>query len=307
MDRRRKAVFLGAAMGIALVALAGTAIAGHIGEDVKSYTGCLTTSGGTLSLVKEGNAPQRACPSGSVLAHLSGGDITEVEAGTGLTGGGDNGSVTLSLDAGHSLPQGCDSFQFPMSNSTGWVCADHEIGTGLGLSKTLAPSGNSVEYEIASNYRVKNSPDCDSGKFATGFEDDGDIVCATPSAALQAFSSPQADYDTGLGIPDDGAFHVMASISLAAGNYFVTGKGLIQSEGNVDQFRATECRIQSGSVVYDSLRFGSNQIDENFQTTVALAGLGHHDGGTIDLACAADDGADGLELENGRLVVIKVG
>jgi hypothetical protein len=194
-----------------------------------------------------------------------------------------------------------------MKNSTGWVCADHDIGTGLALTQTLGSSG-SVQYRVDPNYRVKNTPDCDSGKFATGFEDDGDIVCAAPAGAtLPAFSGPQADYQSGVGIPDDGAFHVMASVDVPAGNYFVTGKGQITSAGNVDDFSATECQIQSGAIVYDNMRWGSVTIDDNVLTTLALAGLGHSDGGTIDLACAADTGADGVGLRHGRLVVIKVG
>ncbi len=155
---------------------------------------------------------------------------------------------------------------------------------------------------------MKNTPDCSSGQFATGFEPSGEISCAAPpAAALTAFSGPQASFNTGLGIPDDGAFHVFASVSVPAGNYFVTAKGQIRSEGNVDSFSATECQIQSGSVVYDSMRWGSVTIDDNPETAFALAGLGYHAGGSIGLACAADSGADGVGLRYGRLVVIKVG
>jgi len=299
-----------ASAATALMVVAGTAIAGHIGSDVKSYTGCLSVSGGTLTQIKEGNAPLFACGKNMVEAHFSGGDITAVRtpAGSGLTGGGENGALSLSLDAGHSLPQGCDSFEFPMKNSAGWVCADHENGTGLALTRSLLSTGNSVEYAIASAYRVKNTPDCSSGQFATGFDSDGDIQCtAPPAATLQAFSAPQANFDSGQGIPDDGAFHVMASVTVPAGNYVITAKGRITSAGNVDDFSSTECQIQSGATIYDSMRWGSVTIDDNPSTTLALAGLGQSAGGTIALACAADSGADDVGLEEGRLVVMKVG
>ena len=57
---RTRVAVLGVA-AIAIVALAGTALAGHMTSGVKSYTGCLA-SGGTLTLIKEGNAPQAGLP-----------------------------------------------------------------------------------------------------------------------------------------------------------------------------------------------------------------------------------------------------
>jgi hypothetical protein len=99
----------------------------------------------------------------------------------------------------------------------------------------------------------------------------------------------------------------MASVTVPAGNYFVTAKGQITSSGNVDDFSATECQIQSGAIIYDSMRWGSVTIDDNPATTLALAGLGATGGATVDLACAADDGADDVGLRYGRLVVLKVG
>ena len=71
----RRLVLIGAAAALGVVAIGGTALAGHLTSGVKSYTGCLT-SGGTLSLIKEGDAPQKTCTTGSTAAHVSGGDIT---------------------------------------------------------------------------------------------------------------------------------------------------------------------------------------------------------------------------------------
>jgi hypothetical protein len=55
----------------------------------------------------------------------SGGDVTGVTAGTGLTGGGSTGTVTLGLGSGYQLPQGCSAGQVAKKNSfsDGWVCA----------------------------------------------------------------------------------------------------------------------------------------------------------------------------------------
>jgi hypothetical protein len=88
------------AMGALLVVLtATTALAGHVTSGVESYTGCLVPGDGVIIKVKEGNAPKSACTGGQTQVHLSGGDITSVgvQAGGGLTGGGQNGSASVSL------------------------------------------------------------------------------------------------------------------------------------------------------------------------------------------------------------------
>ena len=306
-NRLTRVVVLSTAL-LTVVALGGTALAGHLAGDVDSYTGCLTTKGGTLTLIAEGNAPQKPCPAGSIVAHVSGGDITKISVTGALTGGGDNGEVTIGLKPEFTLPTGCGDGNVAKWNTSleQWECkldTDTQYFASTGLDVTT-----SGIFSIEPAYRVKNTPDCGSGQFATGFDSSGEIQCAAPAAAtLQAFSGPQSSFDTGVGIPDDGEFHVIASVNVPAGNYFVTAKGLITSAGNVDDFSSTECQVQSGAIVYDSMRWGSVTIDDNSRTTLALAGLGHSDGGTIDLACAADSGADDVGIVQGRLVVVKVG
>ena len=94
ITRREGAI--GAAVFTAVVALAlgGTALAGHLVGDVASYTGCVS-SRGDLSKLQEGNTPLKPCSSGQVEVHLSGGDLTSVVAGTGLTGGAESGAATF--------------------------------------------------------------------------------------------------------------------------------------------------------------------------------------------------------------------
>ena len=57
----------------------------------------------------------------------AGGTITGVSAGTGLTGGGTSGNVSLALGSGYQLPQNCGSGQVPKSNGAGgWSCQSDE-------------------------------------------------------------------------------------------------------------------------------------------------------------------------------------
>ena len=74
------------------------ALAGHEPTSVASYTGCLSTAKGTLSRFAAGNSPQSPCPLGNVPIHVSGGDITGVNAGTGLTGTAAQGTANLSVN-----------------------------------------------------------------------------------------------------------------------------------------------------------------------------------------------------------------
>jgi hypothetical protein len=86
--------------GASLAALAAAvfAFAGHETGSVVSYSGCLNPNGGTLHNLAEGATPLKPCNPGQPEIHLSGGDITGVGAGAGLTGGGANGAVQLAVD-----------------------------------------------------------------------------------------------------------------------------------------------------------------------------------------------------------------
>ena len=172
MSKRSKPLaFVVCALVVAITAT--TALAGHQTSGVKSYTGCLVSGDGVMIKIKEGNSPRSACAGGQVEAHFSGGDITKISVGSGLSlpNGGDNGEVRIVLDATHSLPQNCTAGRVAEWNCSAWVCGidndtTYTAGTGLDLS-----AGDAFSIEPA--YRVKNTPDCSSGQFATGFDGEG--------------------------------------------------------------------------------------------------------------------------------------
>jgi hypothetical protein len=156
MARKKIGLRPALAVGAAIVILAVLATTAFAVDSVITYTGCLNTSGsgaGNVSKVKAGDNPLSQCSSGQTQIRLSSGDITSVTAGSGLTGGGTNGAVTLGLSGGYTLPQDCSSGQVAKSDgSNAWACGNdndttYSAGTGLSLS------GN--EFSLAPAYRTE--------------------------------------------------------------------------------------------------------------------------------------------------------
>jgi hypothetical protein len=295
----RRLVAVSAVLAVA-VAIGGTALAGHLGE-VKSYTGCLVPKDGVIIKVKEGTAPASPCTAGMMQVHLSGGDITKISVTGALTGGGDNGEVTLGLKPEFTLPQNCTApNNLAKWNGSAWACAadndtTYTAGTALDLS-----AGN--EFSIEPAYRVRNTPDCSSGRFATGFDSNGEIQCAAPQPA----ALPWLQASGGGAVLDDGDFHAFASVSPAAGTYLVIAKGTISSEQNVDQFKNVQCRIENGGVEFDRVFLDDNHLNNSYKTPFSLTAIRAVISGTLDLACRAGDGADGIALADGRITAVRL-
>src|SRR5918995_2285936 len=247
--RRRGLVLAVAAIGV--IAIAGTALAGHQTSGVKSYTGCLVSGDGVMIKIKEGNAPRSACTGGQIEAHFSGGDITKISVGNGLSlpNGGDNGGVRIELAAGQALPQGCADGRVAEwdSDTSRWVCGidndtTYSAGTGLNLS-----AGNA--FSIEPDYRVKNTPDCPTGQFAKGFTDAGVIDCTTPasSSGVEVWQK-KAGIGDSIDLPD-GEGVDLVTVPLSAGTFLITAVATARDEigGDGDDQVSVGCGLRDGA------------------------------------------------------------
>ena len=217
------------AMGIAVAIVAllsGTVAAGHLSVGVKSYTGCLVSKDGVIIKINEGETSTSPCTRGQVQVHFSGGDITRISVTGALTGGGDSGEVSIGLKPEFTLPTGCDVGEIAEWDGSAWTCGlDNDTtyfaGTGLDLGGT-----NGRTFSIEPDYRVKNTPECTSGQFATGFASDGTIQCATPAGVANTYASGSLDQT---GIPDDGDNHIIVGLNPGSGTYFLVAKGTLRA------------------------------------------------------------------------------
>jgi hypothetical protein len=135
--RMRSRRFLLVCAAVSVVVLGGAAVVAsgaYPTDHVTVYTGCLsksgTSAGNISSVAASPTTPAKPCGSNQTLIHLSGGTITSVNPGTGLTGGGSDGSVTLA-DAADKTYTGADFA------TSGQDCAAGTFATGINATGGL--------------------------------------------------------------------------------------------------------------------------------------------------------------------------
>lgn len=336
----RRTKVAGAALAVVCLTTAvtvGAAGAGHKAEEVVSYTGCLTR-GGTLVSIQVGDQPTRPCERGAVVAHFSGGDITEILAGTGLTGGAINGAATIALAPSFQLPQACTAGQVAEWDGSGWSCADDDTGTDytageglelngtefsiddlyqlpqdceLGQGPVLIPGLSSQLQDWGCATHVAADQACPSGQFARAVDDDGELGCATPpagsggSTAYLAVARNPIDGSESIGILSNNQPFEMVRLDLPPGTYTFAASGtVIQEEYEGPAFRDSDegCALSAAGTTLQLARFDNHALNRQI-SLISAAQL--PTGGAVSVVCRTT--VDGYVGQGFRLVATSVG
>jgi hypothetical protein len=294
-----KPTFFKAALVVGIagaVLAAGTvALAGHLGSDVKSYTGCLS-AGGTLSAVAEGDAPRKECPGDAATVHLSGGDITGVAAGPGLTGGGTNGTVTLGLDAGHSLPQECQPGEIPKADDkSAWTCGtdnDHQYFAGQGLSQSGNTFGLQPSFQLPQGCNFGQIPERRNGFWGCADQQ-------KPAALSRVVGFAN--------VPQSGWTQV-AAMPIPAGQYFFTVSGFAEDDASGNNEVSIECQLFRDDTRWADTKvdIGDEAADSGPAGSITMTSiLSDFNGGVARLYCTTHTGSD--HLSNLAMTAIPIG
>lgn len=334
LDVRRWLITVALAM-LVLVAGGGMVLAGHHTDVVASYTGCLSTNSGTVTQVAVGNVPLRPCKPDQTEVHVSGGDITAVTAGDGLTGGASNGAAPLALAPTYQLPQTCTNAQVPKWDGSAWSCAaddagqQYTAGTGLELNGTefsldrdyrlpqgceagqaagFGPTATSLGDWQCSQYALA-SQTCPSGQFATAITADGSITCRAPNTGPPGGPNVlTATLDDGPGIPDNVTQHEVLRLRVGAGTWAIQAK--VQLMNDDRDFHGT-CALHevapgvTNFLLATSVDSGSVDGDDGDRRNIPLMAVASA-ASERDIVLTCSTNTDGVSAERARIFAFEV-
>jgi hypothetical protein len=305
--RGMRLLIVNVTVGVVVLAVAAVIAFGAYPQDsVTVYTGCLTAGGTISSLAASPTTPTKPCLATERLIHLSGGTITKVTAGTGLTGGGSDGYVTVGLDPAYSLPQTCTNGQITKSGgpSTAWTCGNQQTysGSDFALSNQSCSSGqfvtgiNSTGHTNCANDQTYSGADfalsnqsCGTGQFTSGVGADGKLACGTPSGAPDVYVAHQGD--PGQPPPsgdlrDNG--RDIVQLTLPAGSWLLNSKVSILNLDSDQQ--PGHCSLMNGTTELDHTDFemegaSTFQIEPDQISVQNLAVVTLNASATITLHC----------------------
>ena len=320
MMRRRLAVLAAAIAGVA--AISGTTLA--VTGPVKTYSGCLVSKDGVIIKIREGEPPTSPCSGGMVQVTFSGGDITAISRRYGTPGR--RRERGRHPHAGADLPAAPD-----VQHGAGREVERHRLAvrrrreldlygrdrarpcrhrvqcrTGIPAAAT-ATAGDAIvrtnDGTWTTEQYARAGETCPTGQFARGTATSGGLTCATPAGSGVTYVSTSLDET---GIADDGANHDIVSLAPGAGTYLVIAKATLTSALNVDDFSAVGCELTVDGSVIDQFRLGSTVTNTVTEMPFALSSAAPATTG-FKLRCYADSGADGIGLEDVRLIGVKLG
>jgi len=156
-----------------------------------------------------------SCPSGSAIRAIDadgvvtcetddvgtvGSNITAVNTGTGLAGGGNSGDLSLSLETSFQLPQSCANGEIASWDGSQWICAANNSGgiSGVTAGSGLSGGGNSGNVTLnvdTTAIQARVNAACPSGQSIRQINQNGNVTCQADTHAA-AGTGLMAEGDT---------------------------------------------------------------------------------------------------------------